>query len=209
MKLPTHKPLALAIRLGVMSLVGISLVSVVFQISKGKIADNQQAAVLQSLQQVLPATLYDNDLVNDNIEVVSPLLGNTGATTVYRARKHGKPSAVVIASAAPDGYNGKISLLVAIKQDGVLAGVRVVAHQETPGLGDKIESERSDWLINFTQKSLLFPDLSQWKVKRDGGYFDQFSGATITPRAVVAAVKNTLLYYQTHRDFLFTQPASR
>jgi Na+-translocating ferredoxin:NAD+ oxidoreductase subunit G len=208
MKLPAHKPLALAIRLGLISLIGISLVSLVFQISKTKIADNQQAAVLQSLQQVLSATLYDNDLVNDHIEVVSPLLGNTGASTVYRARKHGKPSAVVIASAAPDGYNGKISLLVAIKQDGVLAGVRVVAHQETPGLGDKIESERSNWLVNFAQKSLVFPELSHWKVKRDGGYFDQFSGATITPRAVVGAVKNSLVYYQTHRNFLFSQPAN-
>lgn len=203
MKLPAHKPLALAILLGVMSLIGISLVSLVFYLSKAKIADNQRAAVLQNLQQVLPAALYDNDIVNDRLEVMAPQLSNTSPISIYRARNKGRPVAVVIASVAPDGYNGKIALLVAVKQDGTLAGVRVISHQETPGLGDKIDIGRSAWILSFEQKSLTWPNLSQWAVKRDGGYFDQFSGATITPRAVVNAVKNTLLYYQIHQTELF------
>ena len=203
MNLSKHKPLTLAILLAVMSLVGISLVSLIFHVSKTKIQDNQHLATLHLLQQVLPANLYDNDIVNDTIQVTDPLLGDTLPTTIYRARYQNKPVAVVIASAAPDGYNGKIALLVAIKQNGELAGVRVTSHQETPGLGDKIESERSSWILSFEQKSLAQPNLQQWAVKRDGGYFDQFSGATITPRAVVSSVKNTLRYYQIHQGALF------
>lgn len=203
MKLPEHKPLALAILLGIMSLVGISLVGLIFQLSKTKIQDNQRAAVLQNLEQVLPATLYDNDIVNDTIQVTDPQLGDTLPTTIYRARYKNQPAAVVIASAAPEGYNGKIALLVAVKWDGTLVGVRVISHQETPGLGDKIEIDRSNWVLNFEQQSLAILGLQQWTVKRDGGYFDQFSGATITPRAVINAVKNTLLYYQIHQGELF------
>lgn len=202
MKLPAHKPAALAILLGGMTLIGISLVSLVFYLSDSTIQANQRAAVLQNLQQVLPLTLYDNQIENDTLIVTDSQLGNA-ATTIYRARKHGKPVAVVIASAAPDGYNGKIALLVAIKLDGRLAGVRVIAHQETPGLGDKIELSRSDWILRFQQQSLARLGLPHWAVKRDGGAFDQFSGATITPRAVVTAVKNTLLYYQNHQQELF------
>lgn len=199
----THTPLKLAALLGILSFVGISLVSLVFHVSKAKIADNQRLALLQNLQQVLPTTFYNNDIVNDCIEVADLQLGNTLPTTVYRARYKNQPVAVVIASTAPEGYNGKIALLVAIKRSGELVGVRVISHQETPGLGDKIESERSDWLRRFEKQSLANLGLQQWAVKRDGGDFDQFSGATITPRAVVKAVKNTLLYYQTHQAELF------
>lgn len=203
MKLPGHKPLRLAILLGLMSMIGISLVTLVFYLSKTKIADNQRAAVLQNLQQVLSAGLYDNDIVNDRIEVTDPQLGTISPTTIYRARYKNQPVAVVIASTAPEGYSGNIALLVAIKVDGALAGVRVISHQETPGLGDKIEVDRTNWIRSFEQQSLARLGLSEWAVKRDGGYFDQFSGATVTPRAVVKAVKNTLLYYQAHQAELF------
>jgi electron transport complex protein RnfG len=202
MKLPAHKPAALAILLGGMTLMSISLVSLVFYLSDSTIQANQRAAVLQNLQQVLPLALYDNQIENDTLIVTDSQLGNE-VTTIYRARKQSKPVAVVIASAAPDGYNGKIALLVAIKLDGTLAGVRVIAHQETPGLGDKIELSCSDWILRFQQQSLARLGLPQWAVKRDGGAFDQFSGATITPRAVVTAVKNTLLFYQNHQQELF------
>lgn len=203
MNFPAQKPLRLAILLGLISLVGISLVALIFHLSKAKIADNQRAAMLQNLQQVLPASLYDNDIVNDTIEVTDSLLGTLSPSTIYRARNNGKPVAVVIASATPEGYSGKIALLVAIKIDGTLAGVRVISHQETPGLGDKIEIGRSNWILSFEHLSLTRLALSDWAVKRDGGYFDQFSGATITPRAVVKAVKNTLRYYQNHQTELF------
>lgn len=203
MKLPAHQPLALALLLGTISIVGISLVSLIFHLSKTKIADNQRMAVLQNLQQVLPSSLYDNDIVNDTLKMTASQLDSISPTTVYRARRAGKPVAVVITSSTLDGYNGKIVLLVAIKQNGELAGVRVISHQETPGLGDKIEIERSHWILNFNQQSLSKLRLTQWAIKREGGYFDQFSGATITPKAVVNNVKNTLLYYQVHQNELF------
>ena len=104
---------------------------------------------------------------------------------------------------APDGYNGDIRLLAAIDVTGTVLGVRVVSHRETPGLGDPIEVERSDWVLGFTGKSLLSPQGKSWAVKRDGGEFDQFTGATISPRAVVKAVHNTLLYFKTNQKSLF------
>jgi electron transport complex protein RnfG len=125
--------------------------------------------------------------------------------TVYRARLHGEPVALVIAAVAPDGYSGTIRLLVGINVDGSLSGVRVVAHRETPGLGDAIEEERSDWILGFTGKSLQNPPLQKWAVKKDGGAFDQLTGATITPRAVVKAVRQALLYYRDQKDALFAQ----
>ena len=110
---------------------------------------------------------------------------------------------------APDGYSGNIHLLVAIKYDGTLAGVRVVNHKETPGLGDAVEAERSNWILGFTGKSLTNPGKKGWAVKRDGGQFDQFTGATITPRAVVKAVYKTLEYYQQHKTQLFSDTGSQ
>jgi electron transport complex protein RnfG len=111
--------------------------------------------------------------------------------------------AAIFNSVAPDGYNGKIHLLVGVYIDGRLAGVRVVKHAETPGLGDAVEIRKSPWIDDFAGKSLTNPIQERWRVKRDGGDFDQFTGATITPRAVVAAVRNTLLYYQQNADMIF------
>jgi electron transport complex protein RnfG len=113
--------------------------------------------------------------------------------------------AAIISTVAPQGYNGNIYLLVAIRYSGKLAGVRVVKHRETPGLGDAIDEKRSDWISSFDNKSLQNPAPKDWKVKRDGGVFDQFTGATITPRAVVDAVYKTLQYFEKHRDELFTK----
>ena len=197
-------PRQLGILLGLFAFVGLSAVSLVFHASKTKIADNQRAAVLQNLQQVLPPDFYDNDIVNDTLEVSDSRLGTSAKTKIYRARLHNQSVAVVIETLAPEGYSGTIALLVAIKKSGELLGVRVISHQETAGLGDKIESERSDWLTQFAGKSLILPVLARWTVKKDGGDFDQLTGATITPRAVVKAVKNTLLYYQAHQAEVFT-----
>lgn len=203
MNLPLQQPFTLAILLGLISLIGISLVSFVYQMSESTIQANQYEAVLQSLKQVLPTTLHDNDIVNDTLQVTDGLLGDLTAKTIYRARYQNKPTAVVITAVAPDGYNGNIALLVAIKSDGVIDGVRVIAQQETPGLGDKIELKQSDWILGFNHQSLALLPLSEWAVKKDGGHFDQFTGATVTPRAVVNAVRNALLYYQLHQAELF------
>ena len=133
----------------------------------------------------------------------SPLLGTDSNSVVYRARLGGEPVAAVFNSIAPDGYSGSIHLLVGVYVDGSLAGVRVVKHSETPGLGDGIEKRKSDWIDIFDGKSLANPGANGWRVKRDGGVFDQLTGATITPRAVVEAVHNTLLYYQRNADMIF------
>jgi electron transport complex protein RnfG len=111
--------------------------------------------------------------------------------------------AAIFNSIAPNGYSGKIHLLVGVFADGSVAGVRAVKHSETPGLGDAIETQKSDWIFSFNDRSLSSPVPSNWLVKKDGGDFDQFTGATITPRAIVLAVKNTLLYYQQNADSIF------
>jgi Na+-translocating ferredoxin:NAD+ oxidoreductase subunit G len=135
------------------------------------------------------------------------LLGTPGQVSVYRARQRGRPVAVVISPVAPVGYSGPIRLLVGILADGTLSGVRVVSHRETPGLGDKVELERDDWILGFDGRSLGDPPVSRWAVRRDGGVFDQFTGATVTPRAVVRAVRDALVYFEAHRDELFAAPA--
>jgi electron transport complex protein RnfG len=128
--------------------------------------------------------------------------------TLYRAYRNGRPVAVLGTPVAPDGYSGSIRLLIGLYADGTLAGVRVLAHRETPGLGDFIEASRSDWILGFAGKSLHDPTASGWAVRKDGGVFDQFTGATITPRAVVKAVHRFLIYYEQQRERLFTPSAS-
>ena len=185
------------------SLLGLGLVTFTDQLTKQAIAENERMALLRSLRDVLPDSLYDNDIVNDTLQVSDSSLGSQKPVTVYRARKAHQPVAAVLTSIAPDAYNGNIILLVAILENGNIAGVRVVSHQETPGLGDSIEVDRSDWILAFNQQSLTSLSEQQWAVKRDGGSFDQFTGATITPRAVVNAVKNTLHYFRNNKLSLF------
>jgi electron transport complex protein RnfG len=127
------------------------------------------------------------------------------AIRVYRARYDGDPVALVLNMVAPDGYNGDIRMLVAVNADGTISGVRVVAHRETPGLGDPIERRRSDWILSFDQRSLGNPDEQGWAVRRDGGQFDQFTGATVTPRAVVEAVQRALEFVDRHQETLYRQ----
>ncbi|HRE55326.1 MAG TPA: electron transport complex subunit RsxG [Candidatus Competibacter sp.] len=186
------------------AIVGTGLVALAYTSTKDIIAQARQAALEASLNQLVPADRYDNRVVEDRIEVVAPdWLGTDQPVTVYRARKNGQPVAVFATPFAPDGYSGPIQLLVGVYADGVLAGVRVLAHKETPGLGDGIDEKRSPWILAFADKSLENPRPEAWKVKKDGGAFDQFTGATITPRAVVKAARRFLEYVQTHRDQLF------
>ncbi len=189
--------------LAMFAVIGVGLVAFTHIATKDQIAENERMALLNSLNALVPADTIDNDIVTDLIEVSDQEKLGTENTTVYLGRKANQPVAAVFTSVAPDGYSGQIKLLVAILADGTLGGVRVVAHKETPGLGDKIEVEKSDWIHSFKSKSIGNPELTKWKVKRDGGIFDQFSGATITPRAIVKAVKNTLLYYQENSKQLF------
>lgn len=189
--------------LGLFSLAGTGFVTLAYHGTETKIAENERAALLRNLRTIVPDGLYDNDIVNDTTVITDMKSGGGHPVTVYRARMDGKPVAAVFTTVAPDGYNGNIKLLVAVKKNGRLAGVRAVSHKETPGLGDGIEENRSDWILGFAGKSLVNPEEKAWAVKRDGGSFDQFTGATITPRAVVNAVKNTLLYYQANQGKIY------
>lgn len=195
-----------AVLLGLFSIAGTFLVSFTFDNTIDKIEENKRLALLRTLHVLVPPTTHNNDLFSDTIEVMDKeLLGSTKPVTVYRARNNDKPVAVIINSMAPDGYNGNIELLIAVNHDGSLAGVRVLQHKETPGLGDAIDIQRSDWIRSFENRSLANPESKGWAVKRDGGVFDQFTGATITPRAVVKAVKKTLEFYEKNRESLFKQ----
>ena len=195
------------ILLAAFALAGGSLLALTYSSTYERIAQNEREFTLRSLNQIVDEQRYDNDLFNDLLMVHNrELLGSKDPVQVYRARKGGKPVAAIIASTAPDGYNGAIHLLVGVNTDGSLAGVRVTSHRETPGLGDGIEIERSDWVMGFDGRGLGRPDMDGWQVKRDGGEFDQFTGATITPRSVIKAVKNTLVYFAEHKDELFSQP---
>ncbi len=203
-----HKITVAGLLLAMFAVLGTGLVAFTHQMTKDQIAENERQALLQSLSAMVPAEDIDNDIINDKLSVVEPDMLGGKETIVYRGRKSGKAVAAVFTSIAPGGYSGNIKLLVAVKADGSLAGVRVVAHKETPGLGDKVETAKSDWILGFNGKSLSNPTPDQWGVKRDGGVFDQFTGATITPRAIVKAVKNTLLYFKGHQDAIFAESES-
>ncbi len=204
-----RKILTSAILLAMFGLVGATLVAVTHDVTAERIAANHREALLRRLNALVPHQRYDNDMVSDTILISNPELApRRYPVTVYRARLMGRPEAAVFQVVAPDGYNGAIELLVAINHDGTLAGVRVVSHQETPGLGDAIDERRSGWIYGFTGRSLSNPDERGWAVKRDGGVFDQFTGATITPRAVVKAVYKTLKYFSRHRNEVFVRKAA-
>jgi len=183
---------------------GTTLVALTEFTTADAIVENERQVLLRNLHALLPPDELDNDIATDTRELPpSALLGTDSGSLVYRARLGGEPVAAVFNSVAPNGYSGSIHLLVGVYVDGSLAGVRVVKHTETPGLGDAIERRKSDWVENFDGKSLTNPGDDGWRVKRDGGIFDQLTGATITPRAVVRAVHNTLLYYQRNADMIF------
>jgi len=193
------------------AMLGAALVGLTFSQTIEDIRYNEKLTLLKKLNNIIPANVYDNDLLLDTI-VIQPshLLGTKEESLAYRARKGDQNIAVVFSSIAPNGYNGSIHLLVGVNTDGTLAGVRVVKHRETPGLGDAVDISHSNWLLDFNNRSLSNPDSEHWKVKRDGGIFDQFTGATITPRAVVTAVHDALLYFKKNQKNLFdTQQSDR
>jgi len=200
-------PVKPALTLAIIAAVLTALVVLVASFTRDRIASNEQAWIRQRLDALVPPATHDNDLLADSIAVTAPdLLGSSQPTKIYRARRAGAPVAAVLRPIAPDGYRGPIELLVAIGQDGRLIGVQVIRHQETPGLGDAFESRDVHWLDRFRGRSLTDPPTQRWTVRRDGGDFDAFTGATITPRAIVKAVRNSLEYYQRNSQRIFEQP---
>ncbi len=183
--------------LGVFSLVFIFALSLTFELTKDRVAEQEQLKLRSQLQELLPPDSHDNSPAEDFI------IDDASGRVIYRARMQQQPIAALIQTVAPDGYSGSISMLVGIRANGELLGVRVLSHRETPGLGDAIELRRSDWVLGFTGKSLDSPAAEQWTVKKEGGVFDSLTGATITPRAVIHEIKNTLVYYQQNRQEIF------
>jgi len=168
---------------------------------KQRMREDMQA----SLQQVIPSQLYDNDILANKIEIPvdSKVMAGKSVIQVYRASKENKITALAY-QLTGNGYAGPIEIMLGVDINGKVLGTRVISHTETPGLGDKIEIKRDNWIEAFTGLTLGKPLVSKWKVKKDGGQFDQFTGATITPRAVVRAVKRGLEFFQQHKTELFT-----
>jgi len=205
-----HPVLRSGVLLGLIALLGTTLLTGVNALTHERIIRQEQLRILQQLNELVPVTAYNNQLLEDRIDIDdAAFFRHPAPVTVYRARLDDRPVAVLMLITAPDGYNGDIRLLTGIDAGGTVLGVRVVSHRETPGLGDPIELEKSDWILGFTGRSLLEPRNSGWAVKRDGGEFDQFTGATISPRAVVKAVHNALLYFEANRQSLFETAATK
>lgn len=203
------RPLRAAVTLAVATLAAVGLVAVVHELARPAIEAGERARQTARLAAVLGGVRFDNDLLADFVMLRDEeLLGTPDELPAHRARLHGKPVAVLLTAVAPGGYGGPIRLLVAVGHDGRLLGVRVLRHAETPGLGDAIDERRSDWIHAFAGRSLADPPPERWRVRRDGGDFDQFTGATVTPRAVVAAVANALVCFERHREELFAAPSS-
>lgn len=196
-----------ALLLALVAVVCVGLLSVLQQLTAPRIAEQRLASKMAILQDVLPAAA-EQQLLDDCIAVVAPdWLGRAGSQSIFRWREHGDIAAYVVETTAPNGYSGAIELMVAVAPDGTVLAARTLQHQETPGLGDKIELRKSDWMLSFTDQPVNEATLSRWAVRKDGGQFDQFTGATITPRAVVQAVKKAALYIQQHPE-LASRPAN-
>jgi len=169
----------------------------------------ERRAEARQLMEIFPEETHDNELVDDTfvLEAETSLLGLRQERQGYRVRQGERVVGVILPATARDGYSGDIRTLVGVRSDGSVAGVRVVAHKETPGLGDKVDLRKSPWILGFNDRSLDNPALSQWSVSKDGGAFDQFTGATVTPRAVILATRRALEYAELNQATLFETPA--
>lgn len=192
-----------SLALGCFALITAGLLASVNQVTKGPIAEAERAAAQKALLEILPAPTHDNRLLDDTLALTAEWqkqLNSPAESAIHLARKNGQVVAVIIPVTAPDGYSGNIKMIVGINHDLSVAGVRVLTHSETPGLGDKVELKKSDWILSFNGKSLSD---TRWQVKKDGGDFDQFTGATITPRAVVKQTQRALAFAKANHSVLF------
>lgn len=204
-----------AYKLSLFMFVCIVLLLGVYQLTAPQIAHEHREAMLKTFNKVLPATLYNNTPLEDTLTITDEaslaLLGSKEPVIIYRARQNNQPAGVIFQLVARNGYSSHITLLMGVLPNGTVSGVRVLNHRETPGLGDKIEEQKDDWILSFKGRTLqvnttnnqLIANDPRWAVKKDGGEFDQFTGATITPRAVIAAVKNALLFVHQRGESLY------
>ena len=188
--------------LATFAIVGSAILASANWATRERIADNERLVMVRQLQEILPAGSYDNALLEDTLALNLPKsITPSNPVTAYLARRNDYPVAVILPVTAPNGYSGAIELLVGVQRDGRIAAVRVVKHRETPGLGDGIDTSRGDWIHQFEGTSLNKPEV--WAVRKDGGNFDQLTGATITPRAIVRAVHGALEYVHAHHKEIF------
>jgi electron transport complex protein RnfG len=187
--------------LGGVALLVSTVISVADWLTRADIAQRQLEDLQATLQQVVPARYYDNDPVRDTVIVKD----GDRVVTAYRARREGQVQAVSYQVTAPGYGSTEMVMVIGVDRQGTLLGVRVITHSETPGLGDKIETTKSDWILGFSGRSLNDPPVEKWGVKKDGGAFDQFTGATITPRSLVKAVKGGLEFFAHHRTVLLDE----
>ena len=190
--------------LALFAFISVLLVSVTNKLTQQKILDNQSSMLLSALNEIVPKSGYDNDLIQSKTILPAQETGFANDIPLYLATKNGQAATAIFEVTTLKGYSGAITLLIGINaKDQNISGVRIVKHKETPGLGDKIETRKSDWVYTFNNKSLGNPAINDWQVKKDGGQFDQFTGATITPRAIVNAVRSTLLYVHKNNNKVF------
>lgn len=200
---PSRSILRNSLILGLFAIFTVGVIAFIQQATSERIAAEQQRMQMRALNEILPDNQHDNNLLEDSFSVADQaLLHLPTPATAWRARQQGEVVAVILPVVTLEGYSGRIDLLVGIRANGELAGVRIINHRETPGLGDKFEVAKGDWIFSFDGKSLSVPAPQDWAVRKDGGDFDQFVGATITPRAVIQAVHNALLYFEQHRTEL-------
>ena len=194
--------------LGAFAMLTAAILSGTFLSTKTRIAEAERQAAEKALLEIIPRERHNNDMLDDIWPIPTKALGVLHLdddANIHIARKDGQPIAVIIPAVAPDGYTGAIKLIVGVNVDKTIAGVRILTHKETPGLGDKIDLNKDDWVLSFNGKSLLDPSPEKWGVKKDGGDFDQFTGATITPRAVVKKIKTVMEYFdENHAAILNT-----
>jgi electron transport complex protein RnfG len=197
------------VTLAAMAAICTMLVAATFQLTAERIAANEQAWLERSLEPALSGIFFEGSVTESKLEIAPPhdLPGNDTAI-IYRVFAEGAPVAALFAVTARDGYAGPIRVLVGVGTDGSVTGVRIVAHRETPGLGDRIDQSRSDWVYQFDGRALGDPVEARWLLEVDGGEFDQLTGASVTPRAVIKAIRDTLIYFEANRDGIFTVPAS-
>lgn len=196
------------VTLAAMAAVCTLLVAATFQLTAERIEANDKAWLERSLEPALSGVFFEGSVTESILEIPPPhdLPGNDTAI-IYRVFAEGAPVAALFAVTARDGYAGPIRILVGVGIDGAVTGVRIVEHRETPGLGDRIDQSRSDWVYQFDGRSLGNPVEARWLLEVDGGEFDQLTGASVTPRAVIKAIRDTLLYFDANRDAIFAVPA--